>query len=551
MGTNADTTLVSGVAIRIDGSELDPALAAQLIEVEIEDHRLLPSRFLVRITDPQLEGTDSSPFKIGSEVEIDMAGVEAATTTPTFTGVVTALEPEFGAEIGVVMAASGYDHSHALHRGRNTTTFQESTIGDVVQKVANEAGLSPGNIDDAGGVIEFMQQSNETGWEFLMRLGRMAGRVAWVDGKELNFTEATPDGPEISLVFGDSLTGFRPRVSGVQRYDEVEVRAWDPKTKDVITTTETADGVAGAIGISESEVRDALTGGTLRVSDAPVTSAEEASALAKGLAGELSGAWLDAEGECRGNPSLLAGCKVTIDGVGSSFGGTYHVTSSTHRFSSRIGYVTGFRATGTVKSELLDLIDARDEPGWDTSTIVVGVVTQNEDPDGLGRVRVKYPALDDDTEGWWARIATPSAGKERGLLMMPVVDEEVLVAFEHGDVRRPYVIGSLFNGKDTPGDDLVHTDGSYSLRSDENIFAEAKKEITEIAGEKMTIEVGQATVVHQKDGKVTIEGSDISVNGSGSIKLEARTSIDIKASGNISVQSNGVVSVSGSQVMLG
>ena len=87
-------------------------------------------------------------------------------------------------------------------------------------------------------------------------------------------------------------------------------------------------------------------------------------------------------------------------------------------------------------------------------------MTQNEDPDGLGRVRVKYPALGDDTEGWWARIAAPSAGKDRGLLMMPVVGDEVLVAFEHDDVHRPYVIGALWNGKDMPGD-LVQSDGSF------------------------------------------------------------------------------------------
>ena len=79
----------------------------------------------------------------------------------------------------------------------------------------------------------------------------------------------------------------------------------------------------------------------------------------------------------------------------------------------------------------------------------------------MGRVRVKYPSLDGKIEGWWARMAAPGAGNDRGQLMMPLVGDEVLVAFEHGDVQRPYVIGSLWNGKDTPGD-LVHTDGSYA-----------------------------------------------------------------------------------------
>ena len=92
-------------------------------------------------------------------------------------------------------------------------------------------------------------------------------------------------------------------------------------------------------------------------------------------------------------------------------------------------------------------------------------MTNNDDPDNLGRVRVKYPALGDDVEGAWARIATVSAGNARGLLMLPVVGEEVLVGFEHDDTTRPYVLGSLFNGVDMPGDDLTAERGRLVRRA--------------------------------------------------------------------------------------
>ena len=68
--------------------------------------------------------------------------------------------------------------------------------------------------------------------------------------------------------------------------------------------------------------------------------------------------------------------------------------------------------------------------------LVIGIVTNNKDPENLGRVKVKFPALDDQLESEWLRIATPSAGKERGLLMMPQANEEVIVGFENGDTRR-------------------------------------------------------------------------------------------------------------------
>src|ERR1700750_2275998 len=80
--------------------------------------------------------------------------------------------------------------------------------------------------------------------------------------------------------------------------------------------------------------------------------------------------------------------------------------------------------------------------------VVVAVVTNNQDPDGFGRVKVKFPWLSDVDESSWARIAAPMAGKARGIYFLPEVDDEVLVIFEHGDVRSPYVLGALWNCQD-------------------------------------------------------------------------------------------------------
>jgi uncharacterized protein involved in type VI secretion and phage assembly len=94
--------------------------------------------------------------------------------------------------------------------------------------------------------------------------------------------------------------------------------------------------------------------------------------------------------------------------------------------------------------------------------VVVGVVTNNQDPDKLGRVRVRFPWLDDEDESNWARIATAMAGNNRGTFFLPEVDDEVLVAFEHGNVAKPYVIGALWNGVDAPVRD--NADGKNNQR---------------------------------------------------------------------------------------
>lgn len=120
---------------------------------------------------------------------------------------------------------------------------------------------------------------------------------------------------------------------------------------------------------------------------------------------------------------------------------------------------------------ILDLLNSgRDEtlPGSRVYGAVVGLVTNNKDPEKRGRIKVKFPWMTNDEESHWARIATMDAGKDRGSWWIPEVNDEVLCVFEHGDVNFPYVIGGLWNGKDTPpttgraGD--FNQDGKDNLR---------------------------------------------------------------------------------------
>jgi uncharacterized protein involved in type VI secretion and phage assembly len=84
---------------------------------------------------------------------------------------------------------------------------------------------------------------------------------------------------------------------------------------------------------------------------------------------------------------------------------------------------------------------------------VIGVVTDNKDPSKLGRVKLKIPILSDQDSTFWCPIIMLGAGKNRGWFFIPEPEDEVLVVFEHGDLNRPLIIGSLWNGKDTPPSD--------------------------------------------------------------------------------------------------
>jgi uncharacterized protein involved in type VI secretion and phage assembly len=99
--------------------------------------------------------------------------------------------------------------------------------------------------------------------------------------------------------------------------------------------------------------------------------------------------------------------------------------------------------------------------------MLVGIVSNNNDPKKWGRVRVKFPTLTEEHESNWARVVGVGAGANRGFDCLPEVNDEVLVAFEHGDIHRPYVIGGVWNGKDAPPTVVTNSvvDGKVRLRT--------------------------------------------------------------------------------------
>jgi uncharacterized protein involved in type VI secretion and phage assembly len=199
--------------------------------------------------------------------------------------------------------------------------------------------------------------------------------------------------------------------------------------------------------------------------------------------------------------------------------------------------------------------------------LVLGVVTNNDDPQNMGRVRVRYPALGPDAEGAWARIATASAGKERGMLMLPVVGEEVLVGFEHDDTTRPYVLGSLFNGQDLPGDGLLQgKDGSSALKSDKQIYTESKGDYTIKSGGKLIVQISdnvQETYQQDWNGQIQgkaslkatqpfeIEGQNVSIKGQAQVNLEGTAMLTLKCGAAQIQLSSAGVQISGPIIQLG
>jgi phage baseplate assembly protein V len=118
--------------------------------------------------------------------------------------------------------------------------------------------------------------------------------------------------------------------------------------------------------------------------------------------------------------------------------------------------------------------------------VVIGIVRSLDDAAGEGRIQVEFPWLSGEYRSTWAPIATPLAGNDRGMFFMPEPDDEVLVAFEHGDMDHPFVVGFLWNGKDRPPESdpalrVIRTPGGHTLRFEDTDGA--KRVVVQTHGE--------------------------------------------------------------------
>lgn len=192
--------------------------------------------------------------------------------------------------------------------------------------------------------------------------------------------------------------------------------------------------------------------------------------------------------------------------------------------------------------------------------VTVGIVTNNQDPDGLGRVKVKFPWLSEDEESFWARMLTPMAGEEMGIYFLPEVENEVLVAFEQGQIDFPYILGSLWNGKEKPpesNDDgennkrTIKSRSGHVLRFDDTDGEEKIEIISKNEENKIVINVSDDTITINAKADITIESADGKLIFSGNgIEITSTDTLKIEASGDMDLKTDGQMNIKGSMVNL-
>jgi phage protein D len=593
---------MSAVEVTVNGAALSEADYDALIDVRVEQSVHVPDRFALRFRDPNFSLIDSDRFRIGATVDIAFSNGEHEAVV--LRGEITSLGAEQNPMGRHELVVSGLDRGHRLARGSMWRTFVTMTDSNVASQIAGERGLTA-DVDSSSVTHDYLLQRG-TDYAFLTERARAIGFDWWVNGDKLYFKRDAKLGPGPTLRYGEDLLRFKVRASAAEAADEVVVRGWNPDTQQAIvgksTMSEGGDGVV--LGTNVPLAEETLSGAsafgngiTRGTGVVGVKDATEADALARAMAASATSEYVMAKGEALGNPLIRAGTEIEVDGVGAKLSGRYLLTTVEHVLGEH-QYVTRFVSGGRQADTLVDLLggNGAGAPGgiplWGERGVVIGIVTNNKDPEGLSRIKVRFPTLSETDESWWARVAAIGAGTQRGLSVLFEIDDEVLVAFEHGDVRRPIVLGGLWSKKNKPfeGGKETDTEGvasrvwrsrtghtmsmhdsgtpaksfvaialadgrtqlrmgrdNVSIDSPTDVTITSEASITLKASRDITIEGANVTVKAQQ--AMSLEAVNVSGKATASMNLEGAQSA-LKGSASVNVDGGALASVKGALVKL-
>lgn len=543
---------LDGVVVSTDGRPLATELYAQLTLVRVEESVQLPDYFALHFDDPHFELFDRGTFTLGTRIEIAFRA-EGDPVVVT-SGEITAISIEPGVSGRHELLLTGLDLTHRLARGPKSRSFQRVTDADIASRIAGEYGLDP-DVDGTGEVHDYVLQASESDYAFLRRRAARIGFDFWISEKTFHFKRKPRGaGSPPALRWGQNLQRFAVRFASGERCDEVRIRGWDPLAKRALTGRAT-EGDPGTDAPAAQEMAAAARRTFGRVERSagqfPVADQAEADALAQSFLLRTSGGEVVLRGEATGDPLLGAGAEVKVEQVGARLSGKYRITSVEHVYGAGRPYLTRFVCGGKEAAGLADLVGAGsstgERMGW--GSLVVGIVTNNDDPEKLGRVKVTFPTLSDQDESTWARVTGPGAGPKRGMQWLPEVDDEVLVGFELDDKTRPIVLGGLWNRTDPPPQPDVCANGVVQGR----VLASRKDSrlvMTDDPTPAVELALGGGSCkVHLEQSESLVKGDQKLVVSATQIEIKATQKLTLNGA-QVEITGSGPVSVSGKPIKL-
>ena len=413
--------------VSLAGRRLAAADSARIITIQVHSVIAQPTQCLLAWAADDTLGVDPGT---GDALRIEIGGHRE----PLFVGEVTVVEYSYRADTGRQLRVRAYDALHRLRKRQSTRLLEATDLRGVAETLAAGTGLRVEAPPDPVGPV---YQTARSDLDLLVEVAARHGRYPVVHGGTLKLVGLAGDGEPSTVTYGTTLHAAEIEVSAEPSFRSAEATWWDAASTDTQSARVAESQAAASVRADPGPSRLGGGGALLRHDELREGSVAEPRSLA--------GAELDVRrlGEVtavlvvEGNPALKAGRRVRVEGVRTAVEGTYAIAEATHEIS-----VTGYETTVSSRPPAPPRPRARDQ-------VSLGVVTDVDDPEDRGRVRVRLPAYADLASGW-APVLLPAAGADKGVVALPDVDDRVLVLLPGRDPAQAIVLGGLYGTTSPP-----------------------------------------------------------------------------------------------------
>lgn len=512
-------------------------------------------------------------FRPGARIEL-LAG-SGAQPTLVFDGIVTGQRLQVREASAPLLVVDCRHAASRLARVRRSANFFDQTDSDAIESILAAAGVQA-EVEATTVTHAQLVQHDCTDWDFVVTRAAANGRLVLTRGSTLAVKAPALGRAVAELRYGATLLEFDAEVDARLQMPEVQAVSWNAADQAVQRDDASAPAFTPPGNFDPDTLAADAGGPALRLVHAALD-AGEASAWANATWLQRRVDLASGRAKCVGIATIQPGDTVTLAGVGQRFSGDVLVTGVHHVFDTRQGWKTHLQfGSSAPDAALRQRLQAHRTAALlaPVAGLQAGIVTDNEDPQGEFRVRVRLPLVHDGDDGVWARVASLDAGAERGFFFRPEVGDEVLLGFLDDDPRRPVLLGMLHSSAMaaplSPSNDNHHK--GYTSRSRIELrFDDEKKSVSlkTPGGNQLVLDDdAKGITIEDQHGNRIVLGSDgIRIESSKALglksgtdgKLEAGTTLDVTASAALKlegtastdVKSGGVVKVAGSAVQLG
>ena len=543
------------VTILSNGSPIKQEYGLQYVDIIHECNRLSYAELCFEGGDmarQEFSLSESALFEPGQKLEIKLRDEGRRESEKTvFAGTVVKQGLKFGAA-GTVLLVEAYHEAIKMTSLRQSARYENQTDADVINKLLAKNGLQAGTVDSSKTTHENLVQYYTSDWDFMLSRAEANGLFITLQTKTVSaIAPKVSNAPVKTFRVGiDEVYSFEAEADARGQRTAVESMGWDVK-KQKPEFSNASDIKLAPGNFSAQKLSKAVGGDKESLVSAVTLNKDEAKAWADGAMIKSRLAMVKGRISVMGTAAATTGDTIKLEGVGSRFSGNVWISGVRHRVTTN-DWTTDiqFGLSADRFSASPGIIDTKAAgllPG--INGLQIGKVHgYAEDKEKEHRVKVIVPALNSTNEEFvWARLTSPDAGKNRGLVFWPEPDDEVILGFLNDDPRQAVILGAVYssaNEPPLPAEEKNPAKGIVTREGLQVLFDDEEKTVRILTSDKNVI------TVNEKDKFIQIE--DVNKNSilldANGITLDSAKDVVVKSKGNLQFQAKGNVEIKGSKI---